>query len=159
VVSPTRGLEPRNPNRLEKILQDPLHVLLNLGSGGTFRDEREVDCRLPSTVSLPSEFEIVGLLDERWFVDEVLLRKFVENLHHDGVEVFGVGHVVESSSIGAPTTSDLIFLYSYYSIVEPIMSQALVAVDTRITERCVFITTESKDCLIHLFCIEHLELY
>jgi hypothetical protein len=26
-------------------------------------------------------------------VNEVSLREFIENLHHDGVDVFGVGHV------------------------------------------------------------------
>jgi len=41
-------------------------------------------------------FKIVRLLDGRSFVNEVPLGEFIENLHHDGVDVFGVGHVLNS---------------------------------------------------------------
>ena len=45
------------------------------------------------------------LLDRRTFVDEVLLRQLVENLHHDGVNVFGSGHSIEFSIIRNCTVS------------------------------------------------------
>jgi hypothetical protein len=79
----------------QQILQYPLHLTFNLRPFRSFRNEREVDRRFPSSLPTPSEFQVVRLLDRRTFVDEVLLRQFVENLHHDGMNVFGSGHVTE----------------------------------------------------------------
>ncbi len=37
------------------------------------------------------------------------------------------------------------------------MGQALVALDSRVAERGVFVATEGEDGLVHLLGIEHLE--
>jgi len=46
------------------------------------------------TISTPPQFKVVRLLDGRSFVNEVPLGEFIENLHHDGVDVFRVGQIL-----------------------------------------------------------------
>ena len=74
------------------ISHDPLDVLLDLRARRSFRNEREVDRRLSTSVSTPPMFKVVRLLDRWTIVDEVLPGEFVENLHHDGVNVLGSAH-------------------------------------------------------------------
>ena len=77
----------------QQILQYSLHLTFNLRPFRSFRNEREVDRGLSSSLPTPPKFEVVRLLDRRTFVNEVLLGEFVENLHHDRMDVFGSGHV------------------------------------------------------------------
>ena len=44
-----------------------------------------------------------------------------------------------------------------HGVIEPVMGQALVALNARIAERGVFITPEGEHSLIHMLSVEHLE--
>src|SRR6266576_3604215 len=45
----------------------------------------------------------------------------------------------------------------HHGVVEPIVGQALVALDSRIAERRVFVATKGENGLVHLLGVEHFE--
>lgn len=45
----------------------------------------------------------------------------------------------------------------HYRVVESVVGQALVTLNSRIAERGVFVATEGEDRLVHLLGVEHLE--
>src|ERR1700674_4673723 len=45
----------------------------------------------------------------------------------------------------------------YHGVIEPVVGQALVALDARIAERGVFVATEGENSLVHMLGVEHLE--
>src|SRR4051812_39283103 len=49
------------------------------------------------------------------------------------------------------------FLPRYHGVVEPIVGQTVVALDTRVAKRGVFVPAEGENGLVHLLGVEHLE--
>ena len=45
----------------------------------------------------------------------------------------------------------------HHGVVKPIVSQALVALNSRVAKRRIFIATKGEDGLVHLLGVEHLE--
>ena len=45
----------------------------------------------------------------------------------------------------------------HHGVVEPVVGQALVALDASVAERGVFVAAEREDSLVHLLGVEHLQ--
>ncbi len=62
-------------------IHNPLHPRLNLIPRRFFCLENPVQGRLTFSRTIPSQLNVVGLLDERLLVDQVVFRKFVQHDH------------------------------------------------------------------------------
>lgn len=109
---------------------------------------------------------VFGLLEPDGGEMNVLLRVWLDdernNPQRNSVRVLGRA---ETTGITGKTdilhsdsrNSDGLVVLRYHSVVEPVFSQPLMGVNSSVGERRIFIASERKNSLVHMYRIEHPE--